>query len=149
MNNGYRRYRRAEPSRALAILASYDVTIELTSHAATALDDLALAVHAPTAVLALARRAIPAAGQTQRGHSRAEATTVKPETGGLEGMLREGEFSDPALLAHAAAVDEARRDLLARAALAAHRSDEVAQSVGGSQARARPPARSRPASPQC
>ena len=148
MNNGYRRYRRAEPARALAILASYDTAIELTSHAAAALDDLALAVHAPTTVLALARRAGPAAGQTQRGHSSAQAPAVKPDTGGLEGMLRECEFSDPALLARAAAIDDARRDLLKRAAVAAHRSDQAAQAVGGSQARARPPARSRPASPQ-
>ena len=148
MNNGHRRYRRAEPARALAILASYDTAIELTSHAAAALDELALTMDAPTTVLALARRATTAARQTQQPQRQAEVTISGSATGGLEGMLRECEFSDPALLARAAAVDEETRDLLTRAALVAHRFDVVVQAAGESQARARPPARSRPAGPR-
>ncbi len=135
-NHSQRRYRQADPPRIEEIIASYDTAIEATARATAALDNLALTVDAPTTVLALARRVAPGAGQarhSQREKSHpAHAAIPGPEAGVIQQMLLERQFSDPALLARAAAVDEATRELLAEAAATAHRSDSVAQATSGS-----------------
>jgi hypothetical protein len=112
-----------------ALLAAYVTAIDATTHITTALDYLAAAIDAPSAVLAAARQASAAARHEQHRQQDQQAASqphmLVPVPGRTEQTLRKLRIRDPALLLRAAVIDQAAHDLVAQAKAAAHHRDIV------------------------
>jgi hypothetical protein len=96
-------YRPIPPKRADAILCAYDHAIQASATATTALEDLALALDTPTALLATARRT---AAENKHHHTPgpwpqpAGNLTPAPPMGLLEGTPRHHHINTPSSPAH-------------------------------------------------
>jgi hypothetical protein len=121
--------------------------IEATTRITAALDDLAIAVDAPSSMLAAARRASRGAWRDQRRQQdqlpALRPHPVTPVPGRTEQALRKLQIRDPALLLRAAVIDQAARDLVAEARAKARSRD----SVTGPGARSVPQLRDAPGPP--
>jgi hypothetical protein len=143
-----RRYRPIDHERTDAILTTYDNAIQATTTTTAALEDLAITLDAPTAILATARRT---AAEHKPDHTRkswlqppAGKLTAMPDIGRLEGALREHHVNSPSLLARASAVDDAARELLAEVTAAPQRREAITITTTAPRAQpTAPPARSR------
>jgi hypothetical protein len=123
------RYRPIDAERTDAILTAYDNALQATAAATTALEDLALTLDAPTAILAVARRTAAQyqAHSTHRPRPRPQPAPLPaaPATSTLESTLRAHNITSPSLLARATALDNATHDLLTEATAAAHHRKAV------------------------
>jgi hypothetical protein len=99
-------------------MMAYDAAAVAAMRGATALDELATAIGAPSSVLAATRHAAPAAWHDQ--HPIPQPPTITPLPGRTEQALLKLQIRDPALLLRAAAIDHAARDLVAEATAKAH-----------------------------
>jgi hypothetical protein len=112
-----------------ALLAAYDTAAKAASCVATALDDLAAAVDAPSSLLAATRQVSPviqrelAAQHDQRPAARPPISAAVP--GRTEHALRELDIRDPAMLLRAAVIDQAARDLISEATAKANSRSTV------------------------
>jgi len=142
-------YTPAPRVHADAVLAAYDTTIDATTRITAALEDLAIAVNAPSSLLTAARQAsIGTQLDQRRQHDERNAPRPHPVTpvpGRTEQALRKLHIRDPALLLRAAVIDHAARDLLAEATAKAHSRNIVSgpgsRSVPGLRQAPAPPAR--------
>jgi hypothetical protein len=132
-------YTRVCPQLAGDLLDAYDTVTTASLHAAEALDTLAVTLGAPSSMLAAARtspsrqvkpRRRPAHnGARQQPPSGPLAGDSRPQPGQTELILRRLQITEPALLLRAAAVDEAARDLLARAAASSRQRNTIDQPI--------------------
>jgi hypothetical protein len=112
-------YTAAPPAHLGALGAAYDNAIKATTLATVALDELAIAVSAPSSMLALARRAAAGSHRGQRRHPRHQAARQAPTVtaarlpGRTEKALLKLQIRDPALLLRAAVIDQAASELIA------------------------------------
>ncbi len=128
-------YTRAPRSRTQALLAAYATASSASTRATGMLDDLAAAIGAPSSILGVSRRLAglhederQCAGDDPTAElsrsSRPPATTS--HAAGMERLLDDLHITDPALLARAAAIDQASHDLLDEARAKATRREETA-----------------------
>jgi hypothetical protein len=130
-------YTRVSPQLAAELLSAYDTVTTASLHAAETLDKLAIIMDAPSSMLAAARiSASPAVSQRRRpAHhgvrqqppSDPLAGGPQPQPGQTELILRSLQITEPAMLLRAAAVDQAARDLLARAAASSRQRNTIDQ----------------------
>lgn len=120
-----RRFTRVAPGATLPLQEAYQAAIDASAGLAGALDVLAVAIDAPTGVLAAARAVGPA-----RQHERAPRTALAESAAtpadraallgrkleSVEQGVRDLGVNDPMMLLRAQAVDRARRQILAQAA---------------------------------
>jgi hypothetical protein len=98
-----------------ALFATYAAAVDASTRATAILDNLAVAIDAPSSVLAAARAA-PTSQHQRDAHSGRQQQPIhpsdtQPQPGHLEQMLRNLKISEPALLLRAAAIDEAASEL--------------------------------------
>ena len=122
-------YTLAPRPHADALLAAYDTAAEAAAGVTAALDDIALAVDAPSGLLAAARQALPTARHHLPGkydqRPAPQPSVVAPVPGRTEQALRKLQIRDQALFLRAAVIDQAARDLVAEATARAHSRDTV------------------------
>jgi hypothetical protein len=128
-------YARAPRSRTRALLVAYATANSASTRATGMLDDLAAAIGAPSTILGVSRR-LAGLHEDERQHagddpaaelsrsSRPPATAS--HAAGMERLLDDLHITDPALLARAAAIDQASHDLLDEASAKARRREETA-----------------------
>ncbi len=137
------RYRPAHQERTDEILTAYDNAIQASATATTALEDLAITLNAPTAILATARRTAAEnkhhSIRRPRPRPPAGQLTAIPSIGRLEGTLRQHHINDPSLLARASAVDDAARELLAEVTATPQRREAISSPALRNQPTAPPP----------
>ena len=158
-------YTTVSPPLAGELLDAYDTVTTASLHAAEALDKLAEITDAPSSILAAARIPPSPAGSPRRRPARNGARQQprsgplaggpQPQPGQTELILRSLQITEPEMLLRAAAVDEAARDLLARAAASSRQPNTIAQPMppghrnrhppGRKNSRQRPPASGAPA----
>jgi len=135
-------YARAPRSRTGALLSGYDTAITATARAATALDDLAVFVSAPSSALgAIPRPSIPAQEDQRRLPDQMPAPQPSGVThmpGRTEHQLRKLHIRDPALLLRAALIDQAAHDLVTEATTRARSRDRVMTQIPRSRPRIGP-----------
>ena len=121
-------YSPAPAPHANAPLATYDSVITSAIRAARILDDLAVAVDAPSSLLgairAANRQAMPRLHRRDNRPALAPPT-VRPQPGQVERALRKLDITEPALLARAAVIDDAARDLITEATVKSRRRDRA------------------------
>ena len=108
------------------LLATYDNVIRSAIRAGRIIDDLATSLDAPSSLLgpirAANRREMPRLAH--RGNRPGpQPPLVRPGTGQVEQTLRQLHITEPALLARAAVIDDAARDLITEATTKTHRRD--------------------------
>jgi hypothetical protein len=112
-----------------AILIAYDTAAGATARITTTLDNLAIAINAPSTILAATHQAARAARPELRLQtslrSLRDGHLVHPAPGRTEKALRKFGIRDPALLLRSAVIDQAARDLITEAAAKAHSRETV------------------------
>ena len=122
------RYTPALPAMIDALLITYDTAVQDATSAATALDILAFALNHRPAVLAALCAVAPLSGP--RLPSAAVPATrpiTAPAPGHVEQALRSYGISQPAVLAHAAQIDEETSALVTKAAAISQRRATVSR----------------------
>ena len=118
-------YSPAPAPHADALLATYDSVITSAIRAARILDDLAVTVDAPSSLLGAIRAAnrqpMPRLPRRDNRPALAQPPAIHPEPGQVERALRKLNITEPALLARAAVIDDAARDLITEATAKSHR----------------------------
>jgi hypothetical protein len=130
-------YTSVSPPLAGELLSAYDTVTSGSLHAAQTLDKLAVTTDAPSSTLAAGRTsASPARSPRQRpAHDGAPQQPrsdplpggPQPQAGQTELILRSLQITEPAMLLRAAAIDEAARDLLARATASSRHRNTINQ----------------------
>jgi hypothetical protein len=123
------------PPLAAELLRGYDTAARVSLRAAIALDDLAVAIDAPSGMLAAARTpARPPASRSdvadgdnvhQQALAARSASATRPEAGPTEHILRSLQITEPGMLLRAAAIDDAGRDLVANANASSRHRDSL------------------------
>lgn len=115
-------YAPAPPARIIALLSAYTAANKASKQATAVLDELSVALDAPSRIIAAAHAATPGRRQTagQESVPSLQHTSPAPEPGPLppgraEGTARALKISDPALLARAMTADEETTSLIAEA----------------------------------
>jgi hypothetical protein len=113
------------PPMAGDLIGSYDTAAEVSLRAAINLDDVVVAIDAPSSTVAAARTAArpPAIvpeqdrhdNRQQQPHTSQSARVARPQAGQTERILRDLQITEPGMLLRAGAIDDAARDLLANA----------------------------------
>jgi hypothetical protein len=111
-------YTLAPPEHSDALLAAYDTAANTATRVTAVLDDLAVALDAPSSLLAAARQVTAARSQPrpqrdQQPDPQPSLLSLAPGT--MEHALRELQIRDHALLLRAAVIDQAARDLVSEA----------------------------------
>jgi hypothetical protein len=134
------RYTPAPLSKVQPLLTGYTLAAEACTAATAALDELALAIEAPSRALTWARRLAPAdqrypqlPADPQPPGSR---PSILPQPGHIEYSLRNLQISDPDMLVRAAAIDEATRVITVEAKMKASRAEIMTDAVTQSVSRA-------------
>jgi hypothetical protein len=134
------RYTPAPLFKAQPLLTSYTLAVEACTAASAALDELALAVEAPSRTLAWARRLASVDQRYPRPpdgpwHPGPRSAAV-PHPGRIEHSLRDLKINDPDLLTRAATIDEAARVITAEATIKATRAEIMTDATAQSASRA-------------
>jgi hypothetical protein len=107
------------PSHAGELLRGYDAAASVSLRAAIALDDLAIAIDAPSRMLAAFRTSAntPVSEGETADHENLHqhSLTAQPEPCSTERILRSLQITEPGMLLRAAAIDDAARALFANA----------------------------------
>jgi len=127
-------YAPVPPTLAADLLRCYDTAASVSLRAAIILDDLAVAIDAPSSMLAAARTPAPPASRSNaasnnNAHQRAPtarlARSAQPGPGNIEQSLRSVQITEPGMLLRAAAIDAAARDLVATANASSHHRESL------------------------
>jgi hypothetical protein len=125
-------YTPTPPTQRDALLAAYNTAAQTATCVISALDDLAIAVDAPSSLLAVARQAAAARPQSRRQRDQspaAQPALLSPAPGRTEHALRKLHIHDPAMLLRAAVIDQAARDLIGEATAKADSRSTVTSPV--------------------
>lgn len=133
------RYTPAPLSKAQPLLSGYTLAVEACTTATAALDELALAIEAPSRAPSWARQLVSAdqrypqlpAGPLRPGPR--SAVVLQPRH--IEHTLHNLLISDPDLLIRAAMIDEATRAITAEATMKASRTEIMTNAVTQSMSR--------------
>ena len=121
-------YSPAPAPHADALLATYDSVITSAIRAARILDDVAVAVDAPSSLLGAIRAANrqPMPRLPRRDNRpAAQPPVIHTAPGQVERALRKLDITEPALLARAAVIDDATQDLITEATVKSRRRDDA------------------------
>jgi hypothetical protein len=125
------------PPMAGDLIVGYDATARASLRASIALDDLAVAIDAPSSMLAAGRT--PARSPVSTGdvvdHDSVRqpalpappAGVLRPQAGQIEDILRRLHITEPGMLVRAAAIDDAACDVLAHASESSRIRDGINQ----------------------
>jgi hypothetical protein len=121
------------------LLTGYAFAAETCTAPTAALDELALAIEAPSRALTWARRLASADQRYPHlpaGPRHGPRAAVLPQPGHIEHSLRNLLISDPDMLVRAAATDESTTAITAEAAMKASRAEIMTDAVSQSVSRA-------------
>lgn len=131
------RYAPAPPPHTAELLRCYDTAATASRRAAITLDGLAVTIDSPSSTLAVARvssgSAVTVPGPTDDDGRQAQAQPAAPtdvlgpqaQAGQIEDILRSLHITEPGMLLRAAAIDDAARDVLARASVSSRKRDTI------------------------
>jgi hypothetical protein len=134
----HRPYTLATSNRTDKLLATYTTAINASTRVTEALDELAATTGAPSAILGIHRgfarlqpgQPLPASADVPHSQAHPALPPVTPDQGTqIELLLHRMHITEPAMLLHAAAIDQATTDLLEEATAKSHNRTGSAASL--------------------